>query len=169
MATQWEKVKYISRLRPQLDEVSANETSDIGLQDYHVEIQVNDEHFANTIGKRLSFNEYGEKPMTHLSQPILKAKSYDCVRLSVHDTERQSASPRTAPVRRSSSVFSLLNADEIDGDFTKRSQTFDKPKTPRVLVKDLFLNHSWHDNEISFDFKVSFFFPLMLLLFFSNI
>ncbi|XP_067037370.1 transient receptor potential cation channel subfamily A member 1-like isoform X2 [Acropora muricata] len=153
MAAQWEKVKYISRLRPQLDEVSANETSDIGLQDYHVEIQVNDEHFANTTGKRLSFNEYGEKPMTHLSQPILKAKSYDCVRLSVRDTERQSASARTAPVRRRSSVFSLLNADEIDGDYTKRSQTLDKPKNQRILVKDLFLKHSRHDDEISFDFK----------------
>lgn len=168
MAAQWEKVKYISRLRPQLDEVSANETSDIGLQDCHVEIQVNDEHFANTIGKRLSFNEYGEKPMTHLSQPILKAKSYDCVRLSVRDTERQSASARTAPVRRSSSVFSLLNADEIDGDYTKRSQTLDKPKNQRILVKDLFLKHSRHDDEISFDFKVSFS-AIMLLLFFSNI
>ena len=155
MATQWEKVKYISRLRPELDEESANETNDVGLQDYHVEIKINDEHLANTIGKRRSFNEYGEKPKMHPSQPVLKAKSYDCVRLSVQDTERQSASPRTAPVRRRSSVFSLLNADEIDGDFTKRSQTLDKPKNPRVLVKDLFVKHSRHDDKISYDFKVS--------------
>ena len=153
MATQWEKVKYISRLRPDCDDTGTNECNDLALHDHDIQIKVNDEYLAHTAGKRRSFNDFGHRQSLHPPQSILKAKSHDCIRLSIQDAEKQTRVSHEDPIRRTSSVFSLLNGDELDGDITKRSQPFLK-SNPRVLVKDLFAKHR-HEGETSFDFKVS--------------
>ena len=145
MATKWEKVKYISRLRPESDEAGLTD-------DFDVRIKINDEYLPHTTEKRRSFNDYGERSSPYSSQSILKAKSYDCIRVSDRDTEKQTVSHK-APMRGSCSVFSLLNADEDDGGSTKRSQVIVQ-NNPRVLVKDL-LAKNLYDDDISFDFKVS--------------
>lgn len=151
MATQWEKVKYISRLRPDCDDTGTNECNDLALHDHDIQIKVNDEYLAHTAGKRRSFNDFGHRQSLHPPQSILKAKSHDCIRLSIQDAEKQTRVSHEDPIRRTSSVFSLLNGDELDGDITKRSQPFLK-SNPRVLVKDLFAKHR-HEGETSFDFK----------------
>lgn len=154
MASKWEKVKYVSRVRPDSDDGRTDECND-SLD--NIDVRFNGEFSAQATGQRFNYHVHQERPSLHHSQPILKANSYDCLRLSVpqdigrrnsHESDTDGASRK-----RTSSVFSLLNGHEIDGDLPKRSQSFLKDNR-RVLVKELFAKHL-HDDGKSYRLKVS--------------
>ena len=149
MASKWEKVKYVSRVRPDSDDGRTDECND-SLDD--IDVRFNGEY---STGERFSCNVHHEKQSLHHSQPILTANSYDCLRLPVpQDIGRRNNHEYTDGVsmRKTSSV-SVLNCQEIDGDIPKRSSSFLKDNR-RVLVKELFTKHL-HGDEKSYGLKVS--------------
>ena len=153
MASKWEKVKYVSRVRPDSDDGRTDECND-SLGD--IDVRFNGEFSAQATGERFNYRVHQERLSLHHSQPILKANSYDCLRLSVpQNIGRRNSHEYTDGVSRTrtSSVFSLLNGHEIDGDIPKRSQSFLKDNR-RVLVKELFAKHL-HDDGKSYGLKVS--------------
>lgn len=153
MASKWEKVKYVSRVRPDSDDGRTDECND-SLGD--IDVRFNGEFLAQETGERFNYRVHQERLSLHHSQPILKANSYDCLRLSVpQDIGRRNSHEYTDGVSRTrtSSVFSLLSGQETDGDIPKRSQSFLKDNR-RVLVKELFAKHL-HDDGKSYGLKVS--------------
>lgn len=153
MASKWEKVKYVSRVRPDSDDGRTDECND-SLGD--IDVRFNGEFLAQETGERFNYRVHQERLSLHHSQPILKTNSYDCLRLSVpQDIGRRNSHEYTDGVSRTrtSSVFSLLSGQETDGDIPKRSQSFLKDNR-RVLVKELFAKHL-HDDGKSYGLKVS--------------
>lgn len=156
MATKWETVKYLSRVRPDSDDGRTDDCNDSSDED-DLEVQINGKcsvQPSRSSGERFNFKACYEKPILHHSQPILKTKSFDCLRLPVPQNIRRSYKHEEAdatPVRRASSVYSLFNGHEIDGDIPKRSHSLHK-NNRRVLLKDLF---SKFEVEKSYRFKVS--------------
>ena len=143
MATKWEKVRYLSRVRPDLEDGRTDECND-SLDDFEAQVKIKDDYSAQTTEDGFKSNVLGNKPCLSRSQPILRARSYDCVRLSVpQDIGRRNTHENAAdstPLRRTSSVYLLLNGHEVDGNIPQRSPSFHK-NDRRVLVKDLFTKH----------------------------
>ena len=161
MATKWETVKYLSRVRPDSDDGRTDDCNDSSDED-DLEVQINGKWSKQPSGERFNFKAYYEKPTLHHSQPILKTKSFDCLRLPVPQSigrPYKHEEADTIPVRRASSVYSLLNGHEVDGDIPKRSQSLQK-NNRRVFLKDLF---SKFEDVKSYGFKVSRY-PLLLPL-----
>ena len=139
MATKWEKVKYIWRVRPDSDDGLTDECND-HIDDSKVNITLNGEQSALTSQEGIKPKFYRENPMLSHSQPILKHRSNSCLYLSVPQnigTQKIHEEARgTSSLRKTSSTFSLVNSHEIDGDISTRSQP--SKNAPRILVKDLF-------------------------------
>lgn len=139
MATKWEKVKYIRRVRPDSDDGLTDECYD-AIDDSKVNITLNGEQSALTSQEGIKPKFYQENPLLSQSQPILKHRSNSCLYLSVpQNIGRQKIHEEargTSSLRKTSSTFSLVNSHEIDGDISTRSQP--SKNTPRILVRDLF-------------------------------
>ncbi|CAH3142085.1 unnamed protein product [Porites lobata] len=139
MATKWEKVKYIQRVRPDSDDGLTDECYD-AIDDSKVNITLNGEQSALTSQEGIKPKFYQENPLLSQSQPILKHRSNSCLYLSVpQNIGRQKTHEEargTSSLRKTSSTFSLVNNHEIDGDISTRSQP--SKNTPRILVRDLF-------------------------------
>lgn len=139
MATKWEKVKYIRRVRPDSDDGLTDECYD-AIDDSKVNITLNGEQSALTSQEGIKPKFYQENPLLSQSQPILKHRSNSCLYLSVpQNIGRQKTHEEargTSSLRKTSSTFSLVNNHEIDGDISTRSQP--SKNTPRILVRDLF-------------------------------
>ena len=153
MSAKWEKVRYLSRVRPDSDDGRTDECND-SLDDSDVHFKINGEYSAQTTEEGFKWNVSREKPSFYRSQPVLKETSYDCVRLSVPQDIgrhiREDAAGRT-PLSRTSSVYSLANGHEIDGDIPTRSQSVFKNHR-RVILTDLFTKH---ETGKPFELKVS--------------
>ena len=152
MATKWEKVRKISRVRPDSDDGITDDCND-SLDDSKVFVIINGEYSLRTDEQGFKPKFYQGKPAYSRSQPILTQSSYDFLRLPVpQDTGRQNTCDEAGrtTLRRTSSAYSLLSGNEIDGDIPTRSHSFLK-NAQRILVKDLFTKH---ESRRCYDLKV---------------
>lgn len=152
MATNWGKVKYIARVRPDSDDGIIDECND-SLDECEVRVKIND-----VLGE--TDKDDGLKTKSRRFQPYLKRIQYDSLCLSVpQDIGRRNDIPyeqvksgeadKTALRKRSHSTNSLsvLYGSEINGDIPLRSQSLLKIVNPRVLVKDLFTKQEEADTN----------------------
>lgn len=143
MATNWGKVKYIARVRPDSDDGIIDECND-SLDECDVRVKIND-----VSGETDQDN--GFKSRSRRFQPYLKRIQYDSLCLSVpqdigrgndipYEQVKSGQADKTALRKRSHSANSLsvLYGAEINGDIPLRSQSLLKIVNRRVLVKDLF-------------------------------
>lgn len=156
MATNWGKVKYIARVRPDSDDGMIDECND-SLDECEVQVKINDV-LRDTDHDGLNTRSLG-------LQPNLKRAQHDSLCLSVpQDLGRRTNNPyeqvksgeaeRTALRKRSHSAnfasFSV-HGSEVNGDIPLRSQSLLKIVNRRVLVKDMFMKQEEAD---TYDMKV---------------
>jgi len=155
MATNWGKVKYIARVRPDSDDGIIDDCND-SLDESEVRVKINDV-FGETDQDGL------KSKSSRRFQPYLKRIQYDSLCLSVpqdigrgidipYEQVKSGQAGKTALRKRSHSANSLsvLYASEINGDIPLQSQTQLKIVHRRVLVKDLFAK----EEVDSYDIKV---------------
>jgi len=143
MATNWGKVKYIARVRPDSDD-GINDDCNDSLDESEVRVKIND-----VLGDNDQHD--GLKARPRRFQPYLKRIQHDSLCLSVpqdigrgnhipNEQVKSGQDDKTALRKRSHSANSLsvLYASEINGDIPLRSQSLIKIVNRRVLVKDLF-------------------------------
>lgn len=140
MASNWGKVKYISRVRPDSDDGINDECND-SLDECEVRVKIHD-----VLGET---EQDGLKARPLSFQPNLKRAEYDSLCLSVPQDigrrtnnsyqQKSSEAEKTALRKRSFSANSLaLYGSEVNGDISFRTQSLIKIVNRRVLVKDLF-------------------------------
>lgn len=156
MATNWGKVKYIARVRPDSDDGIIDDCND-SLDECEVRVKIND-----VLGE--TDQDDGFKTRSRRCQPHLKRIQYDSLCLSVpqdigrgndipYEQVKSGQADKTALRKRSHSANSLsvLYGSEINGDIPLRSQSLLKIVNRRVLVKDLFAKEEEVD---TYDMKV---------------
>lgn len=153
MATNWDKVKYIARVRPDSDDGIIDECND-SLDECDVRAKIND-----VSGETDQDN--GFKSRSRRFQPYLKRIQYDSLCLSVpqdigrgndipYEQVKSGQADQTALRKRSHSANSLsvLYGAEINGDISPlRAQSLLKIVNRRVLVKDLFAKEEEVDRK----------------------
>ena len=155
MATNWGKVKYIARVRPDSDDGIIDDCND-SLDECEVRVKIND-----------TDQHDGLKTRSRRFQPYLKRIQYDSLCLSVpqdigrgndipYEQVKSGQADKTALRKRSHSANSLSVSygspgSDINGDIPLRSQSLLKVVNRRVLVKDLFAKEEEVD---TYDMKV---------------
>ena len=156
MATNWGKVKYIARVRPDSDDGITDDCND-SLDECEVRVKIND-----ALGE--TDQDDGLKTRSRRFQPYLKRIQYDSLCLSVpqdigrgndipYEQVKSGQADKTALRKRSHSASSLsiLYDSEVNGGIPLRSQSLGKIVNRRVLVKDLFAKEEEVD---TYDMKV---------------
>lgn len=162
MATNWDKVKYISRVRPDSDDGRIDECND-SLDESEVRVKIND--------VLRETDEDGSNPNIHRMCPTssrfrtnLKRNSREGLCLSVpQDIGRRNvlysqtnssepAAEKTDFRKTSLSMNSLLYGSEFNGDIPVRPQALVKMNR-RPLVKHLFFKQE--ESDTYYEFKVS--------------
>lgn len=155
MATNWDKVKYITRIRPDSDDGRFDECND-AVDDCEVQLRINDE-LGGTYEDGLEPPKVRRiNQSSSLFQPKLKRGAYDSLCLSVpqdigrrnqipYDQEKSRANAeKDASRKRSVSANSLFYGAEINGNIPPRTKPLLKINR-RVLVKDLFTKQEEED------------------------
>lgn len=159
MATNWGKVKYIARVRPDSDDGIIDDCND-SLDECEVRVKINDVLEDTDQDDRL-------KTRSRRFQPYLKRIQYDSLCLSVpqdigrgndipYEQVKSVQADKTALRKRSHSANSLSVSygspgSEINGDIPLRSQSLLRIVNRRVLVKELFAKEEEVD---TYDMKV---------------
>lgn len=150
MSSNWGKVKYISRVRPDSDDGIMDECND-SLDECEVRVKIND-----VLGET---EQDGLKTRPLSFQPNLKRAEYDSLCLSVpqdigrrtnnsYQQVKSGEAEKSALRKRSFSANSLaVYGSEVNGDIPLRSQSLIKIVNRRVLVKDLFTKQEEADTS----------------------
>ena len=151
MATNWGKVKYIARVRPDSDDGIIDDCND-SLDECEVRVKINDDLGGTDL-------DDGSKTRSRRFQPYLKRIQNDSLCLSVPQdigrgndiTDGQVKSgqaDKTALRKRSHSANSLsvLYGGETNGDIPLRTQSLPRIENRRVLMRDLFAKEEEVDN-----------------------